>query len=101
MEHPACITSLESSHYRNDSLGSGAKVSLLRAEYKENKSEVIMCVTSAAEEIHWNSIKKIIKTKNVKLADENQLAQMTYGCKKGAVPPFGSLFKQIVTVYLD
>jgi prolyl-tRNA editing enzyme YbaK/EbsC (Cys-tRNA(Pro) deacylase) len=60
-----------------------------------------MCVCSAAEEIHWNSIKKILKTKNIKLADELEMAEITYGCKKGAVPPFGSLFKHKVTVYLD
>ena len=33
-EHPACTTSEESAIYRNDSLASGAKVSLLKIQDK-------------------------------------------------------------------
>ncbi|CAK60329.1 unnamed protein product (macronuclear) [Paramecium tetraurelia] len=93
--HEPTKTSEESAKVRGVSLDSGAKAMLLQ----NKKTQLfILCVMSASKKLSWKLIRKLLDCKQLDLANEQQVYEVTK-CVTGAVPPFGSIFK--VQTYLD
>jgi Ala-tRNA(Pro) deacylase len=92
--HKACKTSEESAQVRNTTLASGAKAMLLKVD----PDIFVLAVLSAAKKLSWKGIRKVLGTKKVNLATEDEVKNLTK-CIPGAVPPFGSLWK--IKTYVD
>eukprot|EP00826_Nyctotherus_ovalis_P038690 TRINITY_DN3639_c0_g5_i3.p1 TRINITY_DN3639_c0_g5~~TRINITY_DN3639_c0_g5_i3.p1 ORF type:complete len:165 (+),score=49.42 TRINITY_DN3639_c0_g5_i3:125-619(+) len=97
-EHEPTATSEESAKVRGATLASGAKAMLLKYEASKGSFSYVLAVLSAEKKINLKTLKKILKTKNMKIADSDEALKVTK-CVPGAVPPFGSLFG--IPTYLD
>ena len=51
-----------------------------------------LAVMSASKKFSWKLIKKLLKIKNMRFATPEEVFERT-GCRPGAVPPFGSVFR--------
>jgi len=85
--HKPTKTSEESAQVRGTTLASGAKAMLLKIE----PDIFTLVVLSAAKKLSWKNIRKVLGTKKVNLATEEEVKKLTK-CIPGAVPPFGSLW---------
>jgi len=85
ISHQPVETSEEAALARNTSLESGAKAIIAKLD------RFAMFVLPANLKIDSRKAKKIFRAKNFRFATDEELYEMT-SCKKGAVPPFGSLF---------
>ena len=72
---------------------SAGKVALPGAPY-------FLVVCSATKKLNTGKFKKLIKCKNLRFAQNDEVYEVT-GCITGAVPPFGSLFTKPVMTYVD
>jgi Ala-tRNA(Pro) deacylase len=52
----------------------------------------VMCVLPACYNIDLKALKKQLKAKTVKLAEEKELGKIFGDCELGAQPPFGNLY---------
>ena len=59
-----------------------------------------LAVISAAHRFNNKEFKKLIKCKNIRFANTEEVLEYS-GCITGAVPPFGSLFTKAVPTYVD
>ena len=65
----------------------------------KNKKGVWLLVVSAARQIDWKLVKKVVG--NVELVAFDEVPSLT-GCISGAVPPFGSIFgNQPIPTFMD
>ena|SRR3989338_6075046 len=85
-EHPPTATSEESARHRGEPLKIGAKAILLKTD-----DTFILAVFPADRKLDSKQLKKLLGSKKLRFATEEELQQIT-GCIKGAVPPFGQLF---------
>ncbi|MDX1499061.1 MAG: YbaK/EbsC family protein [Woeseiaceae bacterium] len=60
--------------------------------------ELAMVVTSAAEQVRLEQLRKAIGAKQVELADEKEFRDAFPDCETGAMPPFGNLYDMPVFV---
>ncbi|KAM3127808.1 hypothetical protein pb186bvf_020087 [Paramecium bursaria] len=88
LTHEPTLTSEESAKVRGVSLDSGAKAMLLINKKQQN---FFLCVMSASKKLSWKKIRQIVGQKQIDLASQEQVMEVTQ-CLSGAVPPFGSLF---------
>lgn len=65
----------------------------------KSKDKFIMCVLPAIHLIDFDKLKKAIGSKDIKLADEDEIAKLFPDYDVGAEPPFGQLAG--LTVYAD
>ena len=86
LQHPPTRTSEESAAYRGTTLASGAKAMLIRSG-----NIFLLAVMAAHRKLDWKPLKRVVQSKNVRFATEEEVFSVT-GCVPGAVPPFGSLF---------
>ena len=93
IKHEEVRTSQEAADARGTKLEQGAKALLMFADEK-----AILVVLSAAEKLDSTIFKKLFGIKNLRMASENEVGEIS-GVKIGAVPPFGNLFN--VPVYVD
>lgn len=91
--HEPVLTSEQAAEVRGDSLKQGAKAILIRA-----KGNYYLIVLSAVKRINSKKLKKILKTKSLSFASDEELKKQTR-LTKGAVPPFGNLFD--LETYVD
>eukprot|EP00968_Pinguiococcus_pyrenoidosus_P022593 scaffold3307_cov265-Pinguiococcus_pyrenoidosus.AAC.19 len=94
--HPPVRTSQEAAKARNAPLHAGAKCMLLKQKKTEN---FVVVVISAAERIDNKRLRKQVG-KNLRAATEEEVFEVT-GARPGAVPPFGSLYRQPVPTFMD
>lgn len=92
-EHEPVRTSEEAAKVRGSTLESGAKAMLLSDGVK-----LILAVMSASRKLDSKKFKKIISSKSLKFASEEEVLSATR-CIPGAVPPFGSIFG--LSTYMD
>ena len=83
--HAPTKTSEESAVARREPLKIGAKALLVKA-----KDELVLCIIPADKKLDVKKTKEILKSKDLRFANEEELLEKT-GCVKGAVPPFGNL----------
>lgn len=102
-EHEPVRTSEEAAKVRNVTVDSGAKAMLFKDAGKKLAIEGVpyyLAVLSASKRCSNKALKKIINSKNIKPASEEEVYQVT-GCVTGAVPPFGSIYDSKVPVFVD
>ncbi len=63
------------------------------------KNELRMLVMPACERIDVSYLRKVFATEEVKLVPESEFSQQFADCERGAIPPFGHLYK--MPVYLS
>ena len=71
-----------------------AKVVMVKADGKP-----IMLVASAPHRLDFTRVRPMLKAKKVRLAKEDEFADLFPDCATGAMPPFGNLYD--VPVYVD
>jgi|EP01082_Thalassiosira_pseudonana_P002281 Ala-tRNA(Pro) deacylase len=91
LHHEATPTSEDSARVRGEDLSTGGKALVLkfREESEDGDNGFAIFVLSASRQLHTKAIKKEFKTKNVRFATADELAELTDGLKPGSVPPFG------------
>lgn len=52
-----------------------------------------MAVLPATRKIDFESLKKVMNNKNIRLANEDEFKDIFPDCEVGAMPPFGNLYK--------
>ena len=99
LDHIPTRTSQESADIRGVPLSSGAKAMLLRGKKNSLPCGKTFClaVMSAAAKADLKKLKQLLGVKELSMATESEVRLIT-GCIPGAVPPFGSLFENVVTV---
>jgi len=87
LEHEPVITSEQAAKVRGTTLEQAAKAIIF-----ETDTGKVMTVVSAANKINESKVKDLLKSSKLTLLTEEKLFELTK-CKKGAVHPFGNLFK--------
>ncbi len=85
IEHQPTPTSEESAKARGEEMKTGAKAILMKAN-----DYFMLAVLPADKKIDGKKLRKILKVKKLRFANQEELYEIT-NCKKGAVPPFGDL----------
>ncbi len=93
--HVPVRTSEEAALVRGVPLASGAKAMIL-VNSKNTASPYLLVVMSATAKIDWKKVKKNI-AKNIRMATEAEVWSISR-CLPGAVPPFGSVFRDGVGI---
>ena len=89
LEHDHVHTSEDAAKVRGTKLEEAAKALVLK---DRTKNELFMCVVSGHKLLDLKKIKELRNSKNVSLADPDEVFEKT-GCKVGTVPPFPVLFE--------
>jgi len=71
-----------------------AKVVVVKAD-----GEPVMLVVPAPFRLNMAKVRKVLKTRNVQLATEEEFAKLFPDCEVGAMPPFGNLYD--LALYVD
>ena len=101
--HAPVLTSQEAADVRGVSLDSGAKAIILKDSGKKltiADTPYYLAVVSASKRFNSKEFKKLIKVKNTRFANTEEVLEYS-GCITGAVPPFGSLFTKPVPTFVD
>ena len=86
-EHPPAYTAQEVAAEEHISGDIMAKAVVVRADGKH-----ALCVIPASHKLDLKKAAAMLKAKNVRLADESDMAALFPGADVGAEPPFGNLF---------
>lgn len=87
-EHEPVLTSEQASKVRSGySTAQGAKALIVKANDK-----FIMLVLPGDKKFSGLKVKKLVGTRNIRFATEEEIDKLTEGVKVGGVPPFGNLF---------
>ena len=86
-EHPPAYTAQEVAAAEHVSGKIMAKAVLLRDD-----AGYVMCVLSASHKLDLTKVADIRQSNQIRLADENELAEMFPDVEVGAEPPFGNLY---------
>jgi Ala-tRNA(Pro) deacylase len=90
LQHAETPTSEDSARVRGEDLSTGGKALVLKfREPQESDAGFAIFVMSASRQLHTKSIKNEFKSKNVRFATKEELAELTDGLVPGSVPPFG------------
>jgi prolyl-tRNA editing enzyme YbaK/EbsC (Cys-tRNA(Pro) deacylase) len=92
-EHTPVITSEEAAKIRNGySQHQGTKAMIVRIKLNRNKKKFVMLVVPGDLKFDNKKIKKEFLAKDVCLASEEEVSEVTGGVQIGGVPPLGNLF---------
>ena len=86
-EHPPAYTAQEVAAVEHISGKMMAKAVLLRDD-----AGYVMCVLPASHKLDLTKVADIRQSNQIRLADENELAEMFPDVEVGAEPPFGNLY---------
>ena len=99
-EHQPVRTSQEAATIRTGyTLHQGTKAMIARIKISNTNKKFVMLVFPADLNFDTKKIKQIFGAKDIRLATEQELSQLTNGIEPGGVPPFGTLFS--LEVYAD
>lgn len=84
--HRPVYTSAEAAEVRGESLHSGAKALVVKAD-----DRFVMLVLPGDRQLDSKLARKSIGAKSIRFANREEVAALT-GLEPGAIPPFGSLF---------
>ncbi|TAJ98769.1 MAG: YbaK/EbsC family protein [Candidatus Manganitrophaceae bacterium] len=93
--HPEAYTSQEIAAMLHKTGKRLAKVVMVKAG-----DQWVMCVLPAHELIDIGRLEKVLESKPVRLATEEEFKSLFPDCDVGAMPPFGNLYNNI-PIYLD
>lgn len=98
-EHEPVRTSEEAARVRTGyTLRQGAKAIIIRAKNSEKDKIFVMLVFPADLKFDSEKVKKILNTKDIRFATEQEVSSITGGVEVGGIPPFGNLFGLEVVV---
>ncbi|NTU46498.1 hypothetical protein HGA88_02635 [Candidatus Roizmanbacteria bacterium] len=99
-EHEPVLTSEEAAKTRPEyTIHQGAKAILAKIERSDKTKSFVLFVIPGDLRFDSKKVKLSLNLKNVRFASEEELAEITHGVLRGAVPPFGNLFD--IPVYVD
>jgi Ala-tRNA(Pro) deacylase len=84
--HRPVYTSAEAAEVRGESLHSGAKALLVKAD-----NAFVLLVVPGDHQIDSKAARKMLAAKSIRFANRQEVEAIT-GLQPGAIPPFGSLF---------
>lgn len=91
-EHQPVRTSEEAAAIRTGFvLSQGAKALIVRIK-KDNQKKFQMLVVPGDKRFDKQKVSKILGTKDIRFASEEEVSEVTKGVQVGGVPPFGNLF---------
>lgn len=98
-EHELVRTSEQAASLRPGySFGQGAKALIVRAKVSGEGKKFFMLVMPADQKLDSGKAKKVLQSKDIRFATEEEVESITQGVRPGGVPPFGNLFGlQVVT----
>ena len=73
-------------------LHQGAKAIILRVKRSKNDKFFVMLVFPADRKFDAKSVKDYFAARDIRFANEDEVAALTGGIQPGGVPPFGNLF---------
>lgn len=79
-------------------LEQGAKALIVKIEKRNKEIEFCMLVLPAHLKLDSKKTKKALDVKNLRFASEEEITSLTQGVQRGAIPPFGGLFRMMVCV---
>jgi prolyl-tRNA editing enzyme YbaK/EbsC (Cys-tRNA(Pro) deacylase) len=98
--HQPAITSMEASKVRNGySISQGTKAMIVKLIKNTGNSLFIMLVLPGNRRFNNKKVKQLMKTKDIRLATQDEISQITDGIQVGGIPPFGNLFD--LSVFAD
>jgi Ala-tRNA(Pro) deacylase len=89
LHHEVTPTSEDSARVRGEDLSTGGKALVLKHSEDSNNNAYALFVLSASRKLNTKSIKRELRSKNVRFATAQELTELTGGLVPGAVPPFG------------
>jgi prolyl-tRNA editing enzyme YbaK/EbsC (Cys-tRNA(Pro) deacylase) len=93
-EHKPVRTSEEAAKIRTGyTLHQGAKAMIVRVKKSENNKKFVMLVFPADLRFDNEKVRKLFGAKDIRLATEQEVSDLTVGVQVGGVPPLGNLFK--------
>ena len=92
-EHQPVRTSEEAAATRPGyGLHQGAKAIILRVKRSKNDKFFVMLVFPADRKFDAKAVKDYFVARDIRFANEDEVAALTGGIQPGGVPPFGNLF---------
>jgi prolyl-tRNA editing enzyme YbaK/EbsC (Cys-tRNA(Pro) deacylase) len=104
-EHEPVVTSEEAAKLRHGySISQGAKAIIVKIKGLDRhapvssglamtpKPEFVMLVLPGDKKFSGSKVKKLLDTKDLRFASEEEISKQTGGIKIGGIPPFGNLF---------
>ena len=92
-EHEAVRTSQEAAGTRPGyTLSQGAKAIIVRVKKSAQDKHFIMLVFPADRAFDSRKVKAHFQAKDIRFANEHEVAELTNGVQVGGIPPFGNLF---------
>jgi Ala-tRNA(Pro) deacylase len=93
LKHPQAFTAQEVAATVHVTGKEIAKTVVVNADGK-----FVMAVIPAPHKVSLKLLKEVLGTKEVRLASEEELAQLFPDCEIGAMPPFGNLYNMPVCI---
>ncbi len=84
--HRAVYTSTEAAEVRGESLHSGAKALVVKADER-----FVMLVLPGDHQLDSKAARRMLGVKSIRFANKDEVTAIT-GLQPGSIPPFGSLF---------
>ena len=92
-EHEPVTTSEEAARVRTGyKIEQGAKALILKLKKAPEESRYVMLVVPGNAKFDGKKIKKLLQTKDISFASEEEVMKTTGGVIIGGVPPLGNLF---------
>lgn len=92
-EHEPVVTSEEAADVRHGySLKQGAKAIIVKIKNSAGNNEFVMLVLPGDKKFSGSKVKKLLRTKDLRFATEEEISKLTGGILIGGIPPFGNLF---------
>ena len=88
LEHPPAYTAQEVAAEEHISGDRTAKAVVVHAD-----TNFVLCVLPASYKLDLNKVARALKTRQVRLADESEMAKLFPDTEVGAEPPFGNLYR--------
>lgn len=93
-DHEPVLTSEQAAHIRDGyTLQQGAKAIVMRVRDKvDHAPYFIMVVVPGDQKIDSQKLRRYLKSKDIRFANVDEIAELTNGVQTGGIPPFGNLF---------
>jgi len=92
-KHKPVHTSEEAAQVRTGfTLAQGAKAMIVRIKEKGGNNYFLMLVLPGDKKIDFDKVKKDLNARDIRLAGEREIKEITDGVEIGGIPPLGNLF---------
>ena len=101
LEHAPVRTSEEAAKIRPEkySIEQGAKAIIVRIKITSSQKKFCMLVVPGSKRFDEIKVKNLLKAKDIRFANEEEVRTITSGIEPGGIPPFGNIFN--LEVFVD